>query len=523
MGDSNVRNSYVREFFDSKIKKETTYLQTNTKEALISAVEKHAKIKKAFVFHCSWMNEIAAKAKSKDDETKDREIGKVIDDIVEAMYQAAFEKPDWQFLVMKPIRRKTPAFLDQRMAKIGEAIQQAFYKEQPPKNLKLTGAIPIEDKHFLNDGVHLTKEGYLMLQAHIIDEIVKANQELESLNEDEDMIFSSSSKSQDAQPNPSIVQTRLQKNSQISVSQTPARTNLRGKRSRDIEDEYESDSNSAKKTKQKEDRMDTILARMESLLDSANQKAEENAKNIEVNTIEIKKNHQTSQFRMDEMDLSIARLKEETDMLDNERVRDTIIVKKVIYNDNVPTRNQDLMDLIKNTVKEMVVYTLGYDPQIKYIGLAFPIDPVRMAKTPNEIPPFKIQFRHKEDCTDFKTKAIIETKKPNARYSGAYLVHPQNPATRVRTMILWEIVKVLKETKQEAWVAQSNTRPLLMIKKGQYPKSFGFVQAIQENENFISKCDLTEPTKLANKFFRGEVQRLFIVLKDENYKGMNLL
>ena len=169
MGDSNVRNSYVRDFFDNKIKKETTFVQTNTKEALITAVEKHVKASNAMVFHCSWMNEISSKAKSKDDDTKDREITKVIEEIVESLFRAAFEKPDWHFLVMKPIRRKTPAFIDQRTLKIAETIQQSFYKEQPPKNLKLTGCPQFEDKHFLNDGVHLTKEGYLILQNHIID------------------------------------------------------------------------------------------------------------------------------------------------------------------------------------------------------------------------------------------------------------------------------------------------------------------------------------------------------------------
>ena len=86
-------------------------------------------------------------------------------------------------------------------------------------------------------------------------------------------------------------------------------------------------------------------------------------------------------------------------------------------------------------------------------------------------------------------------------------------------MILWEIAKILKEAKCESWVAQSTTRPLLMVKTGQYPRSYGYVQAIQENLNFLSKCDLSEPNKLANRFFRGEVQRLFIILKDDNNKG----
>ena len=521
MGDSNVRNSYVKDIFDNKLKRETSYVQTNTKEALITAVEKHTKAKNTFIFHCSWMNEIALKAKNKDDEVKDREIAKTIDDIIESMFRAAFEKKDWHFLIMKPIRRKTPAALDQRTAKISEAIQQSFYKEQPPNNLKLTGAPPMEDKHFLNDGVHLTKEGYLILQAHIIDEIYKANQEIECLQEDEDMDHSLNVNKLLSQTSQTQAQTKLLRNTRISVSQTPAQTpariSQRNKRNRDDESESESDSNSSKKTK--EDRMDTILARMETLLDIANQKSEENAQNIQINTIEITKNHQTSQFRMNDMDLSIARLKEETDMLDNERMRDTIIVKKLMHGDNIPQKNPELIDLIKAIAKEMTEKITGFEPPIKYIGLAFPIDTTRMDKAPKEVPPFKIQFRNKEDCIEFKVKAIIEAKKPNGSYSGTYLIHPQNPATRVRTMILWEIAKILKEAKCESWVAQSTTRPLLMVKTGQYPRSYGYVQAIQENLNFLSKCDLSEPNKLANRFFRGEVQRLFIILKDDNNKG----
>ena len=529
MGDSNVRNSFVKDIFDNKLKKETIYVQTNTKEALLTAVEKHVKTSNAFVFHCSWMNEIALKAKSKDEEVKDREIAKVIDDIVESLFRAAFEKPDWHFLIMKPIRRKSPVTLDQRTVKIAEMIQQSFYKEQPPKNLKLTGVPQFEDKHFLNDGVHLTKEGYLTLQTHIIDEILKANQELEILHDEDEMEYSLDLTTQQTQTKQAAPQTQIQdrlpKNTKISVSQTPVRTSNRNKRIRDdeLESESDSNSNSAKKNKQKEDRMDTILARMESLLDSANQKSEENAGNIEINKSEIQKNHQTSQLRMNDMDLSIAKIKEEADMMDNEKMRDTIIIKKLIHNDKVPTGNPELIDLIKAITKEMLEKINGFEPQLKYIGIAFPIDLARMAKSPKEVPPFKIQFRNKEDCIDFKTKAIIEAKKPNGTYSGAYLVHPQNPATRVRTMILWEIAKILKEAKYESWVAQGSTRPLLMVKTGQYPKSYGFVQAIQDNQNYLSKCDLTEPNKLANRFFRGEVKRLFIILTDENAKGKNIL
>ena len=118
MGDSNICNSYVKDIFDSKIKHETIFIQTNTKEALIIAIEKQIKTNKAIIFHCSWMNEITQKAKSKDDDSKDKEIAKVIDDIIENLYSMAFEKPDWKITVMKPIRRKMPVSIEARYGKI---------------------------------------------------------------------------------------------------------------------------------------------------------------------------------------------------------------------------------------------------------------------------------------------------------------------------------------------------------------------------------------------------------------------
>ena len=167
----------------------------------------------------------------------------------------------------------------------------------------------------------------------------------------------------------------------------------------------------------------------------------------------------------------------------------------------------------------MITEIMDAEFATKYIGLAFPIEPARMAKAPKEVPPFKIQFRNREDAIDFKNMAIIQAKKPNGKYSGVYLVHPFNAATRVRVGILWILAKALKEAKLEAWVAQSSSRPTLMIKKGQYPKSYSFVQAILEHENYINKCDFSEPNKLASRFFKGETQRLFLVLSDERIKG----
>ena len=118
-------------------------------------------------------------------------------------------------------------------------------------------------------------------------------------------------------------------------------------------------------------------------------------------------------------------------------------------------------------------------------------------------------------AAEFRSKAIIMAKKPNSRYAGAYLVYPVNAATRIRITILWEISKSLKAEGKDTWVAQSNCKPTLMIKTGQYPKAYTYVQACLEFGSKIKPELLVKPNSLAEKFFPTEVERIFIILKDK--------
>ena len=523
MGDSNIRNCYVKDIFDSKLKLESSFILTNTKESLAATIEKHSKTQVAFVFHCSWMNEIVTKTKGKEDEAKISETAKIIEEIVDNLFRSAYEKPNWTIVVMKPVRRRMPVYFDQNSGKISNLITEAFYKETPPKNLKLKSPPDIEDKHYVADGVHLNKEGYLLLQSHLIDEISNTIQESELLEDDEMFDFESTGETAPNQQREVTSAAKPPKLTLPSISQTPARTSARNKRVRETEEEDTEKESYSKKIKQTEDRMEAILARMETIMEVAHVKAEENSIRITENTDLIHTNHTFTKMKLEGLDLTIARLKEENDISENERMRDTIIIKKIIMAENVPTKPQDLIDMAKKLANEMITEIMESEIATKYIGLAFPIEPIRMAKAPKEIPPIKVQFRNKEDALDFKNKAIILAKKPNGKYSGLYLVHPFNAATRIRVSILWILAKALKDAKHEAWVAQGSSRPMLMVKKGQYPKSFGFVQAILEHENFIGKCDFSEPNKLATRFFKGEAQRLFIVLNDERIKGKILI
>ena len=117
MGDSNIKHIYVKDVFDAALRTDTTFIQTNTKEALSIAVNKAPRKGKRLIFHCSWLNEITTRCKGLDEKEDERkkEVSICIEKMVNALTEAANKKEDWLFVIMKPIRRKDPEWVDQNL------------------------------------------------------------------------------------------------------------------------------------------------------------------------------------------------------------------------------------------------------------------------------------------------------------------------------------------------------------------------------------------------------------------------
>ena len=82
-------------------------------------------------------------------------------------------------------------------------------------------------------------------------------------------------------------------------------------------------------------------------------------------------------------------------------------------------------------------------------------------------------------------------------------------------MVLWGIVDVLKKEKRESWVNQSSPKPTLQVKQtGVLIKSYSYIEAISAYGERIEKKVIDEATKLAGRFFYGQVEKIFIILKD---------
>ena len=521
-GDSNLKHIYVKDVFDKKLGVDTSFVQTNTKEIFGITLDKAPKKGRKLVFHSSWLNEISSRCRALEEEDKaeerDEECEKTIENIMATIVEAIDKKPDWFFLIMLPLRRKNPVWIDQNLPSINEKITQNF-EELGRKNIKLISAPEIEDGLFGVDGIHLNTKGKGILQAHILDSIKSQNAKPESETEIDWSDIESAGTSKKA--------SKASRKSQ-QITQSGVKTRAKRLRSR-VESEESGDENEAKKPNLDLRGLESILKqsmdRMEAMVNKVTGQTEQNTKDIAEVRDETKE-----KFR--QLDLTLARLKEETDTADNERMRDTVIIKKMVTEATIPKTPHDLNTLIKKEANEMVKNLLKKEDLIRYIGLAFPVNNATKKSGSgsgsqqsqrseqsqiNDLPPIKIQFKKRDDCVEFRYKAIEESKKYNARYSGVYLVHPQNPATRVRVMIMWAMAKNLKNEKEkvDAWVNQASPKPTLIVKKAKAQKVYTFVQAVVTFGHIVKNDELTQPTTLANRFFKTEVSKLFIILKDE--------
>ena len=67
----------------------------------------------------------------------------------------------------------------------------------------------------------------------------------------------------------------------------------------------------------------------------------------------------------------------------------------------------------------------------------------------------------------------------------------------------------------QSWVTQSSPKPTLQVKQTvTLVKSFSYIEAISAYGDRIEKKVIDEATKLASRFFYGNVEKIFIILKD---------
>ncbi len=509
IGDSNFRDLF--EGHGEKIKKnsgqDVTFEYATSVTSIKSLLAGFETSPPDVAFLASPTNEIALKSRNN---TKSRE------GIVEGVLQEFFEtvnsfaqKHEKVLLVSCfPLLRLDPPWLEGKFS---------FYKETMKKihnslclaNVQLGSDIEITPELLKPDRIHLNSDGLEILAVHLTNDIKIAEKEVNSTPNDETDDCMESPQTQSEYTTPPSRKLR-------SLRKTPARNK---RQNEDTLDEVKS-----KRKRSNDGKIDTVLDKLDLFLREMREDRKANSQRFTHLETEIKET-KTAQEEMKKEITALkegdncfsAAVREDIDAMDNLNARDTVVIKKLATDKQIPADKKELGALILETGKEILIEILGEDTGMKFIAPLYFSNAKRIQKegARNELPPFKIVFKHLSDAIRFKDKAITASKEPSNRLYKSYISTQQNVGTRIRLMLMWAVVDVLKREKKEGWVSQSSAKPALMVKQaGSNVKTYSFIEAMTSYGEKIDQKVLDEASKLANRFYYGQTEKIFIVLKD---------
>jgi hypothetical protein len=453
-------------------------------------------------------NEIALKSRNN---TRARE--GIIESVVTEFYNQVSDysvKSDTTcFVICQPFLRLDPPWLDNKMDFYKEFLKTT-HNNGAHSNVHLGSIVDLEGEDLKPDKVHLNKEGLKKLAKVVQYDLRIAKKEYRVLrNGPVDTEGEQAATDMDVEDIPLSQSGR-------KLRSTPAR------RKRPIEES--DDEIRSRKKKTKDGKIDSVLDKLDLLVsrldqdreatrdrfDRVESRLEETVLAQEILKKEIK------DIKSSDSTFSAA-MREDLDAVENNNSRDTVVIKKMEYNGQVPTERKELSNIILNIGKDLVKTHMGDDKIIKFIA---PLFYKNERRAPNagsrvELPPFKITFKHLADAVNFKEKAIAASKIPGDKLHKSYIANIQNVGTRVRSTLMWSIAEQLKKEKKDSWVTQGSVKPALVVKvTGNLTKTFGFIEAMINYGDKIDKKAKEEATKLASRFFYGQLEKVFIVLKD---------
>jgi hypothetical protein len=521
VGDSNFRDvfTYLRDKVEKSTRTSVKFEQA-TSVASTKTILDVAQRDVDLIFIGPPTNEISLKSRNN---TKGREgiIESVVTELYNVVNDHAAKNEKTLYVLGQPFLRLDPAWIEAKLGHYKEFMKSSL------NNLNLGNVhigseieITVDDIKF--DKVHLNKEGLKKLANLIIQDIKTGIKEVRVLRSGE-----VESQDDDRQETDMDVEDFDAEDIPLSQSgrilrKTPAR------RKRTIE-EVSDEEGKSKKKRGREEKIDSVLEKLDLLfvkMDKEQVNNKERFDKIEEKIVETSKSHsdlkiELEQFKKSENSFA-ANLREDMDAMENLNARDTVVIKKFKVSGTIPTDKKELTDLIIATGKELLTLILGHDQGMKFIAPLYYRNDKRSeaAKeaTKNELPPFRITFKHMTEAIDFKEKAIIASKDAGHRLFKAHISNIQNMATRIRSNIMWSIVDSLKKENKEGWVNQSSPKPAMMVKttsgKGVVIKTYSYTEAVMTYEDKIDAKVKEDATRLASRFYHGQVEKIFIVLKD---------
>jgi hypothetical protein len=492
IGDSNLRNVVEgnQQEIRTKLGEGVVFEQAGTNDSIklsLDAITPETEYSKIVIG--SILNEISKLAKTV--KTRDDVINNIAREQAEIIAKSAETHVNSKFIVLPPFMRFEPAWIPDKLRII--QLQLKDHLEKTGKsNIVYAPPIEISEADLNQDNVHLNAQGKAKLLASLI-----------------------------GAPTPSGL---AESPGLSNWANTPA-TRSRTKRSRPPIDSDEEEIVSSKKTKSN-DFSAIILAKLNQMTEEMREertRAAERAETLvdklettsEATTINTKKIEELSK-EQETLNTSMASLREDVDVVENENMKNVILVRKLKTSQTIPKTKPEINEFLKTEAHTLVSTLGGNSSMIKFVTMAYSeLDQTKQQGRNGLVPAFKIGFKNKEDAITFKEKGTLSAKDKDSPLNKVVFAYQQCSATRIRTTIMWIIANKLKAEGKEAWVNMATSKPKLQVKGDKkFPTDYSFVAAVTKFKDQLPEDDLKEVNAQARKFFKGQCKQLFVVLKD---------
>ncbi len=490
VGDSNLRNVVEENqtTIKTKLGEDIVFEQAGHNESVKTILEGAEFESYSTVVIATILNEIGVKGKLV--RTRDEVINAVTKEQIDIVSKHAAAHPNTRFVILPPFMRFEPAWIPDKLRTISLHLKDHTEKVNLD-NIEFGRPLEITESDLVNDKVHLNEEGKIKFLNSIIGP--------------------------------------PQRNTQISSwAVTPSRTVTRSISKR-LRNSCSSDEGEACTTKRaRNDELSVaILEKLNSMTEelredriAAAERAENLIAKLNVNiesTASNTKKIEELTKKQASCSNTVACLREDLDSVENEGMRNIILVRKLKTKEFIPHQKTEINELLKKLANELVVRLGGKQEMIKFVTMAYgELDQNKQRGRAGVVPAFKVGFKNKADAISFKESGTRMAKDKDGDLHKVVFAYQLCSATRIRTQIMWTIVNKLKAQGKEAWVNTNFTKPKLQVKANDknYPTDYTFVGAVEKFKDLVKKDELKEINLQAKKYFKGKCEQYFIILSD---------
>ncbi len=498
LGDSNYRNM-LEDYNDSltaSAGEEIKFFMCTSNESTKIQLEGRNDNPKIILVGCP-LNEIVHKYNDNKKKGRAETIKEILEEQNKMVRTAANANPQTLYLLVPPFLRLDPVWIKERLSLAIFHVRD-FVGDDSPWNVTVANPIKLIETDVSDDKVHLNKQGKEKLMKSLLADILVCK---ENLGEGSSFDWSS----------------------QLSNSQAPTPATMRKRpRPTEVEDMDEGEEEVGGKRA----RLDTVLDRINFLVKKIEDEREatktetlELTAKVETNAKAVEENKQAISKLQDQSKANMsydAEVREDLDSLENENLKNTVIIRKL--KGDAPKDKKELRAFIQNKGREIVKEFLDQEAanNVKYCAPLYSfVDPTKKDNKAGLVPPFKVGFASKDVAVRFRDAAVKKAKETDSPYKDTYFSFYQSFGTKVRCLLMWGICDSLKTPLRECWVNQNLAKPTLQIKEnGRITKTLNFVKAMSEYKDKIPGKTIEEATKIAKKHFSGNLEKIFMVLKD---------